>query len=81
MDWSTKVRYLGVIIDKEQKFASHVHKVVQNSKEAKFNLYLLINKHSPLILTTKLHIYKANETIRYTLAIISHKKIFPKRLD
>lgn len=56
IDRSVKAKYLGVIIDNKLKFASHDNNVAKNSKGSEFDLHILINQHSPIPLTTKLHI-------------------------
>ena len=56
--WSNSVKYLGVTIDNKFNFAKHLNSSVQKATAAKFSLFPLINKLSPLSLKTKLYIYK-----------------------
>jgi len=56
--WSNSVKYLGVTIDNKLKFAKHLNSSIQKATGAKFSLFPLINKLSPLPVKTKLYIYK-----------------------
>ena len=56
--WSNSVKYLGVTIDSKFNFAKHLNSLVPKTTAAKFSLFPLINKLSPLPLKTKLYIYK-----------------------
>jgi len=56
--WSNLVKYLGVTIDNKFNFAKHLYSSVQKATGAKFSLFPLINKLSPLPLKTKLYIFK-----------------------
>lgn len=59
IQWSNTVKYLGVHIDRNIKFSGHVKETARKANVAKFTLYPLLNHKSPLILSTKLCIYKS----------------------
>uniref|UniRef100_A0A2S2N7M6 Putative RNA-directed DNA polymerase n=1 Tax=Schizaphis graminum TaxID=13262 RepID=A0A2S2N7M6_SCHGA len=54
--WSNTVKYLGVTIDSKLNFVNHIKTTLHKASEAKFSLFPLINKFSPLPLKTKLYI-------------------------
>lgn len=55
--WSNTVKYLGVIIDLKLNFVNHIKTTLHKASGAKFSLFPLIDKFSPLSLKTKLYIY------------------------
>jgi len=56
--WKTKVRYLGVTIDKNLNFKFHVKNIISKAKFAKYSLFPFINVHSLLTINLKLFIFK-----------------------
>jgi len=57
LKWSNSVKYLGVTIDSKLSFTAHIKSALHKASGAKFTLFPLINKFSPLSLKTKLYLY------------------------
>jgi len=56
--WENKIKYLGITIDKNLNFSSHVQNIVTKTKGAKFSLFPLLNVRSALSINSKLFIFK-----------------------
>jgi len=56
--WENKIKYLGITIDKNLNFSSHVQNIVTKTKGAKFSLFPLINFSSILSIDSKFFIFK-----------------------
>lgn len=60
-------RYLGVILDNRLTFNKHIDYITQKARAARAILYPVLNKRSPIPLTTKLLLYKV-----YVLPILTY---------
>lgn len=56
---TTSVKYFGVTIDSKLIFSKHTSNVLAKTNRAKSKLFPILNKKSPLPLSTKLYIYKS----------------------
>lgn len=58
IDWSTHAKYLGVILDQKLNMNKHINSTIQRARGARAALYPILNKNSPLPLSTKIAIFK-----------------------
>jgi len=58
VNWSTYVKYLGVTFGRRLNFSKHVQNITQKATRTRGMLYPLLNRSSPVPLTTKLNILK-----------------------
>lgn len=66
IDWSPKVKYLGVTIDRQLSMKAHIDTVVASARAARALLFPVLRSRLPL--RTKLGVYKAYIRTRLTYA-------------